>query len=164
MEREETMVLKVVSIAELKRELAKREKALERLEARRKKLATELRKVEADIAQMKGEGKEGLEPTVGGQRETGTLRQAVAAVLAGTREALGPKDIARRLPDVGYVSRSKSLPVMVGQMLSGLSEFRRVARGKYRLSRARRPGTAARKRKKGGPAAVKGSESPVSPQ
>ena len=131
------MALKAVSIAELKRELAKREKALERLEARRKKLAAELRKVEADIAQTKGEGKEGLEPTVGGQRETGTLRQAVAAVLAATREPLAPKDIARRLPDVGYVSRSKSLPVMVGQLLSGLSEFRRVARGKYRLQRRR---------------------------
>ena len=153
------MALKAVSIAELKRELAKREKALERLEARRKKLATELRKVEADIAQLKGESKEGLEPAVGGQRETGTLRQAVAAVLAGTREAMGPKDIAGRLPDVGYVSRRKSLPVMVGQLLSGLSEFRRVARGKYRLSRPRRPGTAARKPKKTAAAAGKKSES-----
>jgi hypothetical protein len=153
------MAVKAVSIAELKRELAKREKALERLEARRKKLATELREVEADIAQMKGESKERLGPGAAGQRATGTLRQAVAAVLAGTREALGPKDIAGRLPDVGYVSRSKSLPVMVGQLLSGLSEFRRVARGKYRLSRSRRPRTAARKRKKTAAAAGKRSES-----
>jgi len=152
------MAGKTVSIAELKKELAKREQTLEKLEARRKKLATELRKVEADIAQVKGESKERLEPAVGGQRETGTLRQAVAAVLAGTREALGPKDIAGRLPDVGYVSRSKSLPVMVGQLLSGLSEFRRVARGKYRLSRSRRAGTAAGKRKETAPAAGKKSE------
>jgi hypothetical protein len=152
------MALKAVSIAELKRELAKREKVLERLEARRKKLATELRKVEADIAQVKGEGKEGLEPAGAGQRETGTLRQAVAAVLARRREALGPKDIAQRLPDVGYASRSRSLPVMVGQLLSGLSEFRRVARGKYRLSRSPRPGTAARTRKRTAAAARKKRE------
>jgi hypothetical protein len=158
-EREATMAVKAVSIAELKRELAKREKALERLEARREKLATELRKVEADIAQLKGESEEGLEPAAAGQRETGTLRQAVAAVLAGTHEALGPKDIAGRLPDVGYVSRSKSLPVMVGQLLSGLSEFHRVARGKYRLSRSHRPGAAARKRKKTAAAVGKKSES-----
>jgi hypothetical protein len=138
------MAVKTVSIAELKTELARQEKALERLEARRENLAAELRKVEVDIAQLKGESKEGLEPAVGGQRETGTLRQAVAAVLAGTREALGPKDIAGRLPDVGYVSRSKSLPVMVEQLLSALSEFRRVARGKYLLQRRRgRPRAAA---------------------
>jgi len=60
---------------------------------------------------------------------------------------------------VGYVSESKNLSVMVGQVLSAGHEFRRVARGKYRLGRSRRPRAAARKRKKTVAAAEKKSES-----
>jgi hypothetical protein len=66
--KEKDVARKVVSIAHLKELLAEREKGLAGLEARRKKLATELRKVEADTAQMQGESKEGLGPAVAGPR------------------------------------------------------------------------------------------------
>ena len=135
------MARKVVSIAHLRQLLAEREKELARLEARRKKLGTELKQVEARIAELTGRPKaagRGRAAVRGrGQPARGkkSLKQAVAEVLAGTRKALGLKQIAEALPAVGYVSGSKSLPVMVGQVLSAGHEFRRVARGKYRLDR-----------------------------
>jgi hypothetical protein len=82
----------------------------------------------------------------------------VGEVLGGTRKALGPKQIAEALPNVGYVSESKNLSVMVGQVLSGSPEFRRVARGKYRLDRRRLSRKGTKKQEKAGPTAEKKSE------
>jgi len=155
---------KAVSIAHLRELLAEREKELAGLEARRKKLGAELKQVDARIAGLTGRAKaagRGRAAVKGGAQAGASkkpLKQAVAEVLGGTRKALGPKQIAEALPAVGYVSESKSLPVMVGQVLSAGHEFRRVARGKYRLSRSRRAGTAAGKRKETAPAAGKKSE------
>jgi len=59
----------------------------------------------------------------------------VAEVLRASRKALRAKDIAEALPGVGYVSRSKHLLTTIGSLLSRRPEFRRVARGKYRLQR-----------------------------
>jgi hypothetical protein len=83
----------------------------------------------------------------------------VAEVLGGTREALGPKQIAKALPGVGYVSESKNLSVMVGQVLAAGHEFRRVGRGEYKLDRRRLPRKGVRKQGKAGPSAEKKSES-----
>ena len=130
---------KVVSIAHLRELIVEREKELTGLKARQKKLGAELKQVEARIAGLTGRAKAAREAAVkgSGQAVAGkkSLKQAVAEVLAGTRKALGPKQIAEALPSVGYVSESKNLSVMVGQVLSAGHEFRRVARGKYRLDR-----------------------------
>jgi len=156
---------KAGSIAELKSELAKREKALEKLEARQKKLGAELKQVEARIAGLTGRAKaagRGRATVKGrGQPARGkkSLRQAVAEVLGGTRKALGPKEIAKALPGVGYVSESKNLSVMVGQVLSAGHEFRRVARGKYRLDRRRLSRKGTKRQERAGPTAGKKSES-----
>lgn len=165
------MAKRAVSIAELKEVLAEKEKELAKLGARRTTLAYELEKVEAQIAELQGEagGRRGV-AVEGGlglpakAQERKTLRQAVAEVLGATRKALGPKEIAEGLAAVGYVSKSKNLSVMVGQVLSGSPEFRRVGRGNYRLDRRRLRGKAAKKQRKVEAAAVKESESPVSPQ
>ena len=165
------MAKDAVSIAELKEMLAEKEKELANLQARRTTLARELEKVEARIAELQGEaGGRGGVAVEGGvglpakAQEKKTLKQAVAEVLGATRKALGPKEIAEGLTAVGYVSKSKSLSVMVGQVLSGSPEFRRVARGNYRLDRRRLGGKAAKKQGKAEAVAVKESESPVSPQ
>ena len=164
------MAKKVVSIAHLRELLGEREKELTGLEARQKKLGAELKQVEARIAGLTGRAKgagRGRAAVKGrGQPARGkkTLKQAVAEVLGATRKALRPKQIAEALPNVGYLSKSKSLSVMVGQVLSGSPEFRRVGRGKYRLDRRRLGGKAAKKQGKAEAVAVKESESPVSPQ
>ena len=135
------MARKVVSIAHLRELLAEREKELAGLEGRQKKLGAQLKQVDARIAGLTGRAKgagRGRAAVKGrGQPARGkkSLKQAVAEVLGGTRKALGPKQIAEALPGVGYVSESKNLSVMVGQVLSAGHEFRRVARGKYRLDR-----------------------------
>ena len=159
------MAKKVVSIAHLRELLGEREKELTGLEARQKKLGAELKQVEARIAGLTGRAKgagRGRAAVKGrGQPARGTksLKQAVAEVLGGTRKALGPKQIAEALPDVGYVSESKNLSVMVGQVLSAGHEFRRVARGKYRLDRRRLSRKGTKKQEKAGPTAGRKSES-----
>jgi hypothetical protein len=168
--KEEDVARKVVSIAYLRQLLGEREKELAGLEARRKKLRAELKQVEARIAGLTGRPKaagRGRAAVKGrGQPARGkkSLRQAVGEVLGVTRKALGLKQIAEALPNVGYVSQAKNLTTMVGQVLAAGHEFRRVARGKYRLDRRRLRGKAARKQRKVEAAAVKESESPVPPQ
>jgi len=156
---------KVVSIAHLRELLADREKELARLEARQKKLGAELKQVEGRIAGLTGraEAARGGRAAVKRQgqpaRGKKSLKQAVAEVLGATRKALGPKQIAEALPNVGYVSESKNLSVMVAQVLSAGHEFRRVARGKYRLDRRGLPRKGTKKQEKAGPTAAKKSES-----
>ena len=142
--KEDVVAKREASIVELKQLLAQRQKELATLQAKRGKLVSQLNKVEGQIAQLEGKpvtrrrpratakARRGRPPKVTAKK---TLKQAVAEVLGGTRRALGPKEIAEALPGVGYTSKSKSLRVMVGIVLSGSSEFRRVARGKYRLRR-----------------------------
>jgi hypothetical protein len=149
------MAARALSIAELREQLEAKEKQLKELQARRNKLSSELEKVDAEIAGLTG-GKatqtrqvRKQAPKAKAKRITagrrGSLREAVGQVLAGTRKALGPKDIAEALPSVGYVSSAKNLATMVGQVLSGSDEFRRVSRGKYRLQRGRRAKKSAEK-------------------
>jgi hypothetical protein len=152
---------KVVSIAHLRELLGEREKELTGLEARQKKLGAELKQVEARMAGLTGRAKaagRGRAAVKGrGQPARGkkSLRQVVAEVLGETRKALGPKQIAEALPNVGYISGSKNLSVMVGQVLVAGHEFRRVARGKYRLDRRRLARKATKKQEKAGPTAGK---------
>lgn len=140
------MVKEVGTIAELKRLLAKKEKELRRLGAMRKKLATQLGKVDGRIAKLEGaRARRGPKPKAAkvrrgrprGRKRGKTLKQATMEILAGTRKALGAKDVAAALGSVGYVSKSKNLLTMIGSVLSSNPEFRRVARGKYRLQRRR---------------------------
>lgn len=162
------MARKAVSIAKLKKQLAQRQKELATLQARRKKLQGQLGKVDGQIAELEGrqlvrrrraagKARRGCPP----QKTRGkkTLKQAVAEVLGATRKALGPKEIAEALPGVGYTSKSKNLSVMVGQALFGSPEFRRVARGKYKVDQRRLRGKAARKQGKAGAVAGKRSKS-----
>jgi len=159
---------RAASIAELKKQLRQKEKELGRLRATRKKLAHQLTKVDTRIAELEGQRVTGRRPRAAARARRGrpkkarqkkTLRQAVAEVLGGTREALGPKEIAEALPAVGYTSKSKNVAVIVGQVLSRSPEFRRVARGKYKVDRRRLRGKAPRKQEKAGAAAGKKSKS-----
>lgn len=160
------MAKKLASIAELKKQLAQRQKELATLQAKRKKLQDQLGKVDGQIGELEGrqlvrrrraagKARRGRPREAVGKK---TLRQAVAEVLGGTRKALGPKEIAEALPGVGYTSRSKNVAVIVGQVL-GRPEFRRVARGKYKVDRRRLRGKAPRKQEKAGGAAGKRNKS-----
>ncbi len=159
------MVRKTVTIAELKSRLAQKEEALRKLGAVRKKLTTQLEKVDARIAELEGAPvKRGRKPAAvtarrGRPKGSGrgkTLKQAIVEVLGADRKALRAKEIAAALPGVGYSSKSKSLLTMIGAALSKTPEFGRVARGKYRLLRRRGRPPAAAKVKAKAPAKPKG--------
>jgi len=146
------------TIAELKRLLAKKEKELRKLGAMRNKLVAQLEKVDGRVAKLEGAPvKRGPKRRAAkvrrgrpaGRKRRKTLKQAATEILAGTRKALGAKDIAAGLGRVGYVSKSKNLLTMIGSVLSSTPEFYRVARGKYRLQRRRgRPPKAAKTKRK----------------
>jgi len=159
------VVRKTATIAELKNLLAQKEKALRKLGATRKKLTTQLEKVDARIAELEGAPvKRSRKPaavTVRRERpqDSGrgkTLKQAIAEVLGASRKAMRAKDIAAALPGVGYTSKTKSLLTMIGAALSRTPEFHRVARGKYRLLRRRGRPPAAAKAETKAPAKPKG--------
>ena len=153
------VVRKTATIAELRSLLAEKEEALRKLGATRKELTTQLEKVDTRIAELEGAPvKKARKPAAvttrrGLPKASGrgkTLKQAITEVLGADRKALRAKEIAAVLPSVGYTSKSKNLLTMIGAALSKTPEFKRVARGKYRLLRRRgRPPAAARSKAKG---------------
>ena len=134
------MALKSVSTAELRRELARREKGARSLAARRDKLAKKLARLESELAAL------GLSPG----RRAGRPPKAKAGRRGGRRRArnavslpdaiakvvkvgatVSPADVASRVRKSGYKSTSSHFGMMVSNALSKDSRFKRLSRGQY---------------------------------
>ncbi len=144
------MALKSVSTAELRRELARREKGASRLQARRDKLAKKLAALEDELTSLglsSGGGSRGRKPG----RRAGTGRKAGPRKGAGGRKraknavslpetickvvkvgaTVSPAEVATAVRKTGYKSTAAHFGMMVSNSLSKDARFKRLSRGQY---------------------------------
>ena len=122
---------KTKTIAELRRELATKERALQTLTARRSKLARQLSAVDREIAKLGGEAVSAKK-----RRRRARNKRSLADVLATVLKGKGGVKVAvagKLALARGYKSSSKQFGNIVSQTLTGDKRFRKVSRGVYAL-------------------------------
>lgn len=161
--------LKHLSVAELRRELDRRERGSRNLLAQHVKLAKQLTAIDAKLADLgvavPVRGRRGRKPGPKPGRKSGrragrrvrratggmTLVQALEKGIS-TGRTVSPLKAAKAAKRAGYMTSSKSFGVQVATALAKAPGFRKVGRGQYRRvgggSRAKRAGRA--RRTKGG--------------
>jgi hypothetical protein len=142
------MARKSMSIAQLRRELARREKSLATLVSRRAKVAKQLASLDADIAALGGgraagsvAGTRGRRPgpTKGARKGTRTRAKnkmtlpdsLVAAVRKGA--TVSPAEAGKAVKAKGYTTTSKTFGIQVASALTKDKRFKKVGRGQYQL-------------------------------
>ena len=134
-----------MTIAELKREIAARERQVEGLLARRQKVAKQLAEVDRQIAELGGEVPEAGKrpPTAAPARRRRKLPKNVKPLVAYISDALAKakdgmrvKDVEAAVKKAGYKTFSKDF---YGVVATALREgpFAKVSRGVYKLKGAK---------------------------
>jgi len=141
MQRGRQSVLAAASVVALERALAKRRRDVERLNARRERLAVRLADVERALAAVRGRrgpgrppAAEAVEPKViRGRRRRGqtSLAEAVAHVLKAAGAPMRLTAVADAVKAAGYKSKAKRFEKMVHKAISNLAAAKRVGRGMY---------------------------------
>lgn len=125
--------LESLSIADLQRELKRRERGSVRmvgkLERKRAKMLEALAEIDAQIAAMGGKARASA---AGGRRRPhndDNLADALAKVLKGN--TLSVTEAAAHVQKAGYVTTSPNFRTIVNQTLLKDNRFKRVGRGQY---------------------------------
>lgn len=129
-----------ISTSELRAELRRRERQMDKLVAKRDKLladAAELDREISDIAQVIGVAAPGRRsgpgrPAGGGgrrPRNKTTLEEALAQVLNG--KTMGVSEVADAVQAAGYQTSAENFRTIVNQTLLRSDRFKKVARGQY---------------------------------
>lgn len=140
--------LKKLSVAELRRELDRREKGGDKLRAQHAKLASRLAEIEAELADLGVDvpARRGRKPGRMGRRGPGrpagkglggraskgglTLMQALEkGVRAG--KTVSPAEAAVAAKDAGYKTSSKTFGIQVASALAKAAGFKKTGRGQY---------------------------------
>jgi len=140
----------VKSIEQLRRELAKKEQVLNKLQMRRDKLQAKLEGVDKLIAQMLGQAVKGRR---GGRRAAAAtvskkapvarkaqgrggkaLVDYVKQVLANKDDGMRVRDIMTAVKKAGYKSISKDFYTIVAATVRAPKTFTKLARGVYKLA------------------------------
>lgn len=134
------------TIAELRRELRAKERALGRLVSRRKILAAHLAALDRRIASLNGAalsvgagagGKRARRRRGRGRRRRATGKPLVSyiqAVLGKAKGGLRAKDVMKAVVKAGYPTCSKDFYGIVAAALRDTSKFKRLKRGVYTLA------------------------------
>jgi hypothetical protein len=122
-----------LSIDELKRIVHARQRELGTLEKRRAKWQKQLKRVDAEIGALTGNGKSPA--SRGGTRVHNevSLSEVVHHVLSAASGPLGIGDIADKVLASGYRSNSKSFRTVVNVTLIKDKRFMKAGRGLYQL-------------------------------
>lgn len=134
---------KIRSIEDLRRELKKREAEIDKLLARRVKLAAKLETLDRKIVLLGGEvsaapakSRRGRPPKAGkrGRKRSGKpLLEYVKQVLADAADGMRVKDVMAAVTKAGYKSASKDFYTIVASALRDPKVFVNVSRGVYKL-------------------------------
>ena len=140
---------RIKSLSELRKELQVRERALDKFRVRRDQLAARLEKLDRLIAEMEGgNGRRGraggaraavvaaeAKPTRRRRRATGTpLTDYIRKVLQGEAQGMRARDIATKVVEAGYPTRSRDFYGIVAAALRDPKSFKRLSRGVYKLA------------------------------
>jgi hypothetical protein len=144
------MSLKTMTVAELRREIARREAGAAKLATRRARLAKIVAAMDAELARLgvdapkrrgrppgRKRGRRGPGRPMGSKnkrrakpaKNSLSLAEAVSKVVA-VGKTVSPAEVMARVRKV-YKSSSKSFGVMVAGTLAKHPEFKRLGRGKY---------------------------------
>lgn len=136
--------LSKVSIADLQKELAKKQGHVERLTADREKLLAKLAKVDRELALVLGGQSVAATPAPARKARVARTRQtpprrgrrpkltdAMRKVLADAKGPLDAAGIAAALKRGKFKTKSKNLSNLVREALSRIPEVTRASRGKY---------------------------------
>lgn len=141
---------KTMTIAKLKREIAARERQVERLLAQRGKVAKQLADVDRQIEALGGEvpaakKRPGRKPSKGAAKprtrrlpkNVKSLPEYVRDVLAGAKDGMRVKEVEAAVRKAGYKTFSKDF---YGSVATALREgpFQKVSRGVYKLKAAKK--------------------------
>ncbi|HDY65337.1 MAG TPA: hypothetical protein ENH84_03770 [Phycisphaerae bacterium] len=137
------------TIAELRRELATKERKLKTLTTRRSKLTVQLSAIDRLIAKLGGEdipGKKGRAKPTPKRRKRARNKQSLADVLTSvlkSKRGVRVAEASKLALSAGYKSASKQFANIVSQALSTDKRFKKVSRGVYALKGVKK--TAAKK-------------------
>jgi len=154
-----------MSIANIRRLLAKKTQELAELRAQRKNLASRVKQVDRKIAQLKGGqaappkgrvAKPARKVAKLAKRKPAdgpSLKQLILDALTKADGALTIADVIQAVTEAGYTSISGDFRGLVNAALVEMDQVRRVARGKYALKES--TGSAPGKGRAAGPKARK---------
>lgn len=122
-----TRALSGLSMVEIHRELAKRERIITTLQRKKERLLKRIADIDADI-NANGGSSRGMGTRVRSRNET-NLIDALAATLKG--KTMSVTDAAEAVRKAGYQTTSPNFRTMVNAALLNKKKFRRVERGQY---------------------------------
>ena len=133
------------TIAEIRTELAAKEKQLAKLKARRSGLAKQLEGVDRQIAVVSGGGRRAPRKVAAGTAARGRklpknvkpLTGYIRDVLAEAKGGMRVKDIMVAVQKAGYKTRSGDFYGLVATAVR--DSFRKVSRGVYALAASKKP-------------------------
>jgi len=132
-----------LSIDELRRLIAQRERVLQRLQTREQSLARELAAVRHQIAAIAARKAgvsvsfppAGERPKGGGRRGRGvggqTVADALVEIVRRNGQPMRVGEMAEAFRKLDHPTRSKNLNKLIAVTIKGSNRFRRVARGLY---------------------------------
>jgi len=140
------MKLTSLSTAELRKELAKREKQIPLLTAKKAKLIKRIEKIDALIAEMEGQARKPYTKKAGKVKVLKAVKpvKALKAGKIGTlpdvlfdamkdKGAVKVGEAARLAKEAGYQSKSGLFVMIVGKALKGDKRFKKVERGLFQV-------------------------------
>jgi hypothetical protein len=138
----ETIDLSKLSLADLRRELDRRERERQGLVAKRDKLAAELADLDAQILRLEGNGGAAADraerparqraPKLALPRPKNSLSLPDAIALeAEPGQVVSPAEIAKRVLASGYQTNASKFAMVVANALNKHKGFRRIGRGRY---------------------------------
>jgi hypothetical protein len=130
--------LEKVTVEELKKEIARRQKGLANLVAKREALNCQIAELESLGIVAKPAAKRGRKPGRKRGRKAGRAPQpgSLINLLVEALDAKGKLTVAEAVDTVlaaGYKSKSKSFKLIVNQALAKNKRFKRVGKGLYTL-------------------------------
>lgn len=131
------MTLSSITTADLAAELARRQKGVSKLQARREKLVAELTGIENDLRDMgllKGKAGRGPgRPKGSGKRPRNDMNLSEALTNAADIGAvLSPAEAASLVQANGYHTKGKTFGIQVATALTKHEGFKRIGRGQYK--------------------------------
>lgn len=118
-----------ISVADLKRELSRRQRGVNSIVRKRERLVAKLRELDEQIAALGARyGAGGFSVRKRPKNDT-NLVEALAGVLNG--KTMSVTEVTEAVQKAGYVTTSPSFRTIVNQTLINSGKFKRVARGQY---------------------------------
>ncbi|HMN41867.1 MAG TPA: hypothetical protein PKE29_13565 [Phycisphaerales bacterium] len=118
-----------LSVSDLRKELAKRERRVGALLRKRERIMAKVRSLDATIAEHGGSARAGGLAIRRRPKNDMNLVDALAKVLDG--KTMSVTEVSQAVQDFGYKTTSPSFRTIVNQTLINSGKFKRVARGQY---------------------------------